>query len=110
VLIAHVYGTELDARRAIRTIDAARGPTEVLTLDGRSWEAPTKTWAHPVELRNGTWAVPWKGDRLRAIEGVAVRVGDAPAIVVRERDAVALGVGDRVESVKAVPIKDEPGE
>lgn len=104
-----VLDTEADARRLIRAIDAIRGATETLTVIDRgrvvgTRSAPAKTWAEPVPLRDGRWAVPcslrrWAAfaGRQRTIDGVVTRVPSAlsselvgPAAIDEERYAEAL--------------------
>lgn len=77
MLRAHVYAARAAAERAIAAIDAARHPdgTEELTLpDGTRERRPAKTWAHPVELDDGRWAVAYEERRLAAIAGREVTV------------------------------------
>ena len=85
----------------IDAITQAQGATEVLTLDGVSFEAPRKTWAHPIELRDGTWGVPWDA-RLRAVEGRAATIrGDAVAVP-RETEKATL---ERAESIEDASVR-----
>jgi hypothetical protein len=70
---AWTYATQAEARLVIDAITLAQGATETLTLDGVSFTAPRKTWAYPIELLDGTWAVPHK-KRLDAIGGIDVVV------------------------------------
>lgn len=77
MLRAHIYADRAAAERAIAAINAARHPdgTEVVTLpDGTRERRPAKTWAHPVELDDGWWAVAYEERRLAAIEGREVTV------------------------------------
>lgn len=52
---------EIDRRTRAATLTAA-GRAAGLVLEGgrctRIVEQPARTWAHPIELRDGTWAVP----------------------------------------------------
>ena len=115
MLKAHVYASEALARRAIAAIDAARHPDgteEVTVLPGaRALRDPAvrarcveitlpdgtkrlgyretraaKTWAEPIELEDGRCAVPWREDRLAAIEGREVTVRGERLRVPRVQD------------------------
>lgn len=60
MLKVYVYASRAVAERAIAAIDAARHPDgiEELTLpDGTRERRPAKTWAHPIELGDGRFAV-----------------------------------------------------
>lgn len=93
MLRAHVYATRADAEHAIAAIDAARNPdgTEELTLpDGTRERRPAKTWAIPIELEDGRFAVAYKSARLAALADREVTVRGERVRVPRERDVVDL--------------------
>lgn len=92
MLRARIYATREDAERAISAIDAARHPDgmeEVRLPDGTTERRPAKTWALPIELEDGRFAVPWK-ERLSAIEGREVTVRGERVRVPRAQDVVDL--------------------
>ena len=70
---AWTYASREEAQLVIDAITLAQGATETLTLDGVRFEHVRKTWAHPIELADGEWAVPHKA-RLDAIGGLDVVV------------------------------------
>lgn len=94
---AHVYASEQQAQRVIDAIDAARGPTELVRLpDGSLEERPTLTWAHPVPLTGGRWAVPVE-ERVRALGGREVGQGAARVRIPEHAEAVEVGDEERAE-------------
>lgn len=93
MLKAHVYASRAFAERAIAAIDAARHPdgTEELTLpDGTRERRPAKTWAHPIELEDGRFAVPVSLRQLAAIEGREVTVRGERLHVPSAQDVVEI--------------------
>lgn len=93
MLRAHVYASRAAAERAIAAIDAARHPdgTEVVTLpDGTRERRPAKTWALPVELEDGRFAVPYEAQRLGPLADREVTVGGRRTRVPRAEEAVDL--------------------
>lgn len=95
---AWIYATEAEARRAIAAIDGALGSTEVVRLpDGRAETRPRKTWAHPVPLRDGTWAVPYK-PRLASVTDRTVRVDGTNERVKRADETIAIASDDREDT------------
>jgi hypothetical protein len=78
---AWIYATEQEGRDLVAAIDAARGPSEDVRLpDGTIEARPRTTWAHPIPLRDGTFAVPYKPrldrvvDRTETVRGEQVRI------------------------------------
>lgn len=78
---AWTYPTAREALVAITAIDAALGETEELRLPtGKVVTRPRKTWAAPIALKDGTFAVPRK-PILDAVAGRAVTVGGTRVVV-----------------------------
>lgn len=94
--MAHwILPTEDAAQRVIDAIDAELGPTEELRLpDGATVTRPRKTWAVPIELRDGRYAVPHK-PRLGAIEGRSRDVRGIATRIPTGAEAVTVADGDR---------------
>lgn len=90
-----IYATQAEALRAVAAIDALFGPTEVLRTPAGLVTRPRLTWAIPIALRDGTWAVPVK-PRLSAVEGRATTVGGQQVTVPLISAAVVRGEGDRL--------------
>lgn len=98
---AAIYATAAEAQDAIDAIDKARGPTETVRLpDGTLETRPTKTWARPVQLRDGRFAVPLE-ERVEALGGRTERVEDRDVTIPRLRDAVVVRDGDREDTREA---------
>lgn len=88
-MIGLVFDTEAEAQKAIAVLDAARGPLEVLRDEttGLEREVPRLTWAQPVRLTDGRFAVPWESARCKPLEGRAVELDGKAEAVPLERDA-----------------------
>lgn len=91
---AWVYATQDEAQLVIDAITQAQGATEILTPSSVSFKAPRKTWAHPIELSDGTWAVPY-GRRLDVIAGLDVVVKGQSVRVLPERARQAIEESQR---------------
>ena len=133
---AHIYATEAEARRAIAAIDAARHPdgTESVTIcpsartlardpelrarcveitlpDGtkrlgyRETRA-AKTWAHPIELEDGRFAVPYDPRRLAGLSDREVTVRGERVRVPRAQDVSEIEVAT---DEKGDPVTREDG-
>lgn len=117
---AAIFATRQIAERALEAIDAARHPDgteEVIVVpsarDHRADPAlrercewidtpaagrvfgyrerrPAKRWADPIDLEDGRCAVPWREDRLAAIEGREVTVRGERVRAPRAQDVVEL--------------------
>jgi hypothetical protein len=97
---SHIYAARKAAERAIAAIDAARNPdgTEEVTLpDGTREIRPAKTWAFPLELEDGRWAVTWEDRRLGPIAEREVTVGNGQRVRV-----------PRAEDVEELEIEEQP--
>ena len=90
-----VFATEAEALASIRAIDTTLGATEIRRNEttGETTVVPRKTWARPVALLNGTWAVPWK-PKLGSVAGQIVRVDNADISVIEEENAVDVQDAD----------------
>ena len=79
MLIGWVNATEARARDLIAAIDAELGPTEVVRIpDGTLETRPRKTWARPIALVDGTWAVAFE-ERIRGVTHRPASPIDIPA-------------------------------
>ena len=99
-MLVAVYADQVSAARVVTAVDACRAPagTEVLRLpNGRTATRPAKPWADTIQLRDGTWCVPWK-ERLRAYGGTVIDVGGSPTTVPRDTDCVVKGDADREDT------------
>ena len=77
-----VFPTREEAERAIAEIDAALGDTEVVrTPGGNLVEVPRRTWAIPIPLKDGTWAVPHKARIADVLRGDVVAITPAERVV-----------------------------
>ena len=93
MLRAHIYAVRAVAERAIAAIDAARHPdgTEELTLpDGTRERRPAKTWALPIALEDGRFAVPYEAQRLGPLADREMTVGGQRVRVRRADEAVDI--------------------
>lgn len=91
-MIVHIYATRELAQGAIDTIDAARNPdgTEDVTLSNGSIETrPAKTWAHPIELEDGRFAVTAEDPNAEGVSKI-VMVLDAEGEPVILNDRVVM--------------------
>lgn len=60
-MLSVIYSSAEEAAAAIALVDAARHPdgTEPVRVAGEVVTRPAKTWAVPVELLDGRYAVTW---------------------------------------------------
>lgn len=97
---AWTYPTAREALDAIAAIDAARGATEELRLPtGEIVTRPRKTWALPIPLKDGTFAVPHK-PILDAVAGRAVTVRGTRVVVKSSAEARAVDRSERVDETE----------
>ena len=118
---AAIYADRAAAEKTIAAIDAARHPdgTELVTVlpglrslrdpavrarcaeitlpDGTTRlgyreRRPAKRWADPIDLDDGRCAVPWREDRLEAIEGREVTVRGERLRVPRAQDVSEIEI------------------
>jgi hypothetical protein len=122
VIRAAIYADRAAAEKAVAAIDAARHPDgteEVIVVpSARAHHAdPTlrercewidtpaagrvfgyrerrgaKTWAEPIDLDDGRCAVPWREDRLAALEGREVTVRGERVRVPRAQDVSEIEI------------------
>lgn len=95
-----MVATAAAALRLVAAIDAELGATEVVRLPSGELEThPRKTWAIPIELSDGSFAVPWKA-RLASIEGRSRDVGGAATRIPRESECASVTDADRAKPAR----------